>query len=71
MTETNTEAVQEENGFNAISAKEQQKRDSIMNELYNEISSSDDEEEEDSAAKPEPKATPAAASTTTEQAKKP
>ena len=44
MTETN----QEESGFNPISAKEQQKRASIMNELYNDISSSDDEDEDSS-----------------------
>ena len=58
MTETN----QEENSFNAISAKEQQKRDSIMNELYNEISSSDDEDEDNSTANSDKMATSAAAS---------
>ena len=55
MTETassNTFEV-EGNGFSMISAKEKQRRDSIMSELYNEISSSDDEEDGDLA---EPKA---------------
>ena len=46
MTETNTEVQQEgSSGFTVISAKEQQKRDSIMNELYNDISSSDSDDE--------------------------
>ena len=57
MTETN----QEESGFNAMTAKEQQKRDSIMNELYNEISSSDDEEEDNSTANSDKTASSAAA----------
>ena len=35
-----------EEGFKMMDAKEQQKRDSIIGELYNDISSSDDEEEE-------------------------
>lgn len=43
----------EDSGFTLISAKEQQKRDSIMNELYNDMSSSDDEEEENSTANSE------------------
>ena len=47
MTETNTDVQQEEGGFNMMQAKEQQKRDSIMNELYNDISSSDSDEAED------------------------
>ena len=49
MTEANKEG-QEDSGFTLISAKEQQKRDSIMNELYNDMSSSDDEEEEKKGA---------------------
>ena len=51
MTEANT--IVQEDGFTMISAKEQQKRDSIMNELYNDISSSDDEDEEDSTTNSE------------------
>ena len=51
MTESAAAANQDKDSFNAmISAKEQQKRDSIMNELYNEISSSDDEDEDNSTA---------------------
>ena len=57
MTETN----QEESGFNPISAKEQQKRDSIMNELYNDISSSDDEDEDSSTTNSDKLASSAAA----------
>ena len=51
MTDSAAAANQDKDSFNAmISAKEQQKRDSIMNELYNEISSSDDEDEDNSTA---------------------
>ena len=41
--------AREQDGFELLDAKEQQKRDSIMNELYNEISSSDDDEDEEEA----------------------
>ncbi len=36
---------QSEEGFKMMDVKEQQKRDSIIGELYNDISSSDDEED--------------------------
>ena len=40
-----TEQPGQEDSF--VAAKVQQKRDSIMNELYNDISSSDDDDDED------------------------
>ena len=73
MTETNTEVQQEgSSGFTVISAKEQQKRDSIMNELYNDISSSDsdDEAEDQQPAQLESSQTATAASSNSEIAKK-
>ena len=49
-------------GFTLIEAKELQKRESIMNELYQDMSSSDDDEEE-SAIKPAESADSAASAT--------
>jgi len=43
MTESTNTSVEDLNPI--VNAKAQQKRDSIMNELYNDISSSDDEDD--------------------------
>lgn len=40
----------DDEGFKPVDVKEQQKRDSIMNELYDEMSSSDEEEEDQTPA---------------------
>ena len=42
-----SETTKGEVGFTVTEAKEQKKRDSIMNELYNDISSSSDENEDE------------------------